>query len=418
MNNATAGPQTVVVLGGGVGGIVAANTLRRKLDQKHRVLLIEKDEWHTFAPSYLWVMTGERQPKQVRTPLAKLLARGVELIRAEVTGIDSGARKVHTSAGEQPFDKLVIALGAQLAPGAVTGLDASSHTFYTLSGAERLRDALAQFTGGRIAVVVASMPYKCPGAPHEGAMLIADLFRQRGLAGNVKVDLYTPEPQPMPVAGPQLGTAVQSMLGVKGIGFHPLHKLQAVNTAARSLSFEQRDPVEYDMLIVVPPHRAPTALEQSGLLNAAGWIPVNPQTLETNVPGIYAIGDITAIPIPGRWKPDVPMMLPKAGVFAHAQGAVVAERIARVVAGGASDQIFAGHGYCMLESGANEAGFAFGNFYAEPAPDVKLRQIGKSWHWGKILFEQWWLAAPGFRRTMLGWAMKAGGKLYGIPVEL
>lgn len=411
-------PQTIVILGGGVGGIVAANTLRRKLDRKHRVVLLEKQEWHSFAPSFLWVMSGEREPAQVRAPLAKLLADGVELVQTEVISIDPNAKTVRTSSGDHTFDQLVIALGAQLAPEAIASLPESSHTFYTLDGAVRLRDALRSMTGGRVAVVVASMPYKCPGAPHEGAMLIADSFRRRGLSDKVKIDLYTPEPQPMPVAGPQLGAAVQSMLSSKGIGFHPLHKLQRVDASSRTLVFENSATADYDLFVVIPPHRAPAAVEQSGLLNAAGWIPVHPHTMETSVPGIYAIGDITAVPIPGRWKPDVPMMLPKAGVFAHAQGEIVAERIASTIEGGAVDQIFTGDGYCMLESGADEAGFAFGNFYAQPAPEITLRQIGKSWHWGKILFEQWWLAPPGLRREALGWAMKAGGKLYGIPVQL
>lgn len=418
MSNFRATTRTVVVLGGGVGGIVTVNALRRKLGRSHRVVLIEKEEWHSFVPSFLWVMTGERQPARVRTPLSKLLNEGVELVRAEVTGIDSSARKVHTSEGEHSFDFLVIALGAALAPEAVVGLGESVHTFYTLEGAERLCDALSRFAGGHIAVVVASMPYKCPGAPHEGSMLIADVFRRRGLAGCVQVDLYTPEAQPMPVAGPQLGAAVQGMLKEKGIGFHPLHKLRSVNAGSRTLVFENGTSVEYDLLAVIPPHRAPRALEQSGFLNAGGWIPVDPRTLETNIPGIYAIGDITAIPIPGRWKPDVPMMLPKAGVFAHAQGQIAAERISSAIAGHVQQAVFGGNGYCMLESGADEAGFAFGNFYAEPAPEVKLRRIGKTWHWGKILFEQWWLAPPGLRRFALGWAMKAGGKLYGVPVQL
>lgn len=418
MSDPITAARTVVVLGGGVGGIVAANTLRRKLDRKHRVVLIEKEEWHSFAPSFLWVMTGERQPSQVRTPLKKLLADGIEFVLAEVNAIDSHARQVHTSAGRRAFDFLVIALGAALAPEALAGLGDDAHTFYTLHGAERLSGALSRFKGGRIAVVVASMPYKCPGAPHEGSMLIADVFRRRGLSDGVQVDLYTPEAQPMPVAGPQLGAAVQGMLKQKAIGFHPLHKLQAVNNSTRTLTFENGTSVEYDLLVVIPPHRAPRALEGSGLLNPAGWVPVDAQTLETRISGIYAIGDITAISIPGRWKPDVPMMLPKAGVFAHAQGEIAAARIASAIAGHASQEVFDGNGYCMLESGADEAGFAFGNFYAEPSPEVKLRQIGKSWHRGKILFEQWWLAPPGLRRTALGWAMKAGGKLYGIPVQL
>jgi len=410
--------STTLVLGGGIGGMVAANEIRRQLPSAHRVVLVEKNAQHAFAPSFLWLMTGDREPNQVRRPLAGLLRRGVELVPAEVLGIELVQRKVRTSAAEIAYDHLIVALGADLAPGAIPGLADASQTFFTFEGATRLRDTLKSFSGGRIAVVVSAMPYKCPGAPHEGAMLIADYFRRRGLSAKVEIHLFTPESQPMPVAGPQLGEAVRGMLHAKGIDFHPLHKLTSVDPGAREMSFDNGVRLGYDLLVAVPPHRAPRAAVDAGLTNQAGWIPVDPQTLRTSQDGVYAIGDVTAIPIPGRWKPDVPLMLPKAGVFAHAQAEVVAQRIVADVTGRSCEAAFCGDGYCMLEAGEDLAGFAFGNFFAEPAPNVQLRQIGKAWHVGKVLFEKWWLAPVGVRRSAIGWAMKVGARLYGIPLHL
>ena len=410
--------STTLVLGGGIGGMVAANEIRRQLPSTHRVVLVEKNAQHAFAPSFLWLMTGDREPHQIRRPLKGLLRRGVDLVQAEVLGIDPVQRKVRTSAAEIPYDHLIVALGADLAPGAIPGLAEASQTFFTFDGATQLRDILKSFSGGRIALVVSAMPYKCPGAPHEGAMLIADYFRRRGLSPKVKIDLYTPESQPMPVAGPQLGEAVRGMLHAKGIDFHPLHKLTSVDPSAREMRFDNGVRVGYDLLVAVPPHRAPRAVVEAGLTNQAGWVPVNPQTLRTSQDGVYAIGDVTAIPIPGRWKPDVPLMLPKAGVFAHAQAEVVAQRIVAEVTGRSCEAAFCGDGYCMLEAGEDLAGFAFGNFFAEPAPNVQLRQIGKAWHLGKVLFEKWWLAPVGLRRSAIGWAMKAGVRHFGIPLNL
>lgn len=410
--------STTLVLGGGIGGMVAANEIRRHLPSGHRVVLVEKNAHHAFAPSFLWLMTGDREPHQIRKPLAGLLRRGVELVQAEVIDIDPVQLKVSTSAAEIAYDHLVVALGANLAPGAIPGLAEASQTFFTFEGATQLRDTLKNFPGGRIAVVVSAMPYKCPGAPHEGAMLMADYFRRRGLSSKVKIDLFTPESQPMPVAGPQLGEAVRGMLHAKGIDFHPLHKLTSVDPSVREMSFDNGVRVGYDLLVAVPPHRAPRAVVEAGLTNQAGWVPVNPQTLRTSQDGVYAIGDVTAIPIPGRWKPDVPLMLPKAGVFAHAQAEVVAQRIVAEVTGRSCEAAFCGDGYCMLEAGEDLAGFAFGNFFAEPAPNVQLRQIGKAWHVGKVLFEKWWLAPVGLRRSAIGWAMKTGGRIYGIPLNL
>jgi sulfide:quinone oxidoreductase len=155
---------------------------------------------------------------------------------------------------------------------------------------------------------------------------------------------------------------------------------------------------------------------QAGLTNDAGWIPVDRATLRTQHDGVYALGGTTAISIPGRWKPDVPLMLPKAGVFAHAQAEVVAHRIAAEITGIEGRDTFCGDGYCMLEAGEDLAGFAYGNFFAEPSPQIELRRIGRTWHWGKVLFEQWWLSPYGPRRESLRLALALGGKALGIPI--
>jgi sulfide:quinone oxidoreductase len=410
--------KTIVVLGGGVGGLVAANELRRQLGRDHRVLMVEKNTWHAFAPSFLWLMTGDRKEAEIVRDLQALVRPGVEVIAGEVLAINAASRRVETTSGPLDYDYLIIALGAELAPDAIPGLMEASQTFFTLAGAARLREALNSFSSGTVAVVIGAMPYKCPGAPHEGAMLIADFFRKRGIRNKVDIHLFTPETQPLPVAGPTLGDAVRQMLEMKEISFHPLHKLAAVRPQSQEILFEDKNSFRYDLLVAVPPHRSPAVARQSGLANEAGWVPVDHASLETKHPEVYAVGDITAIPLPGRWKPDVPLMLPKAGVFAHAQAQVVARRIAQEISGEPAQETFCADGYCMLEAGEDLAGFAFGNFFAEPSPRLQLHKIGKTWHLGKVLFEKWWLAPFGIKRGALGLAMKLGGKVYGIPVVL
>ena len=409
--------KTVVVLGGGTGGIVAANSLRANLGREHRVVLVEKNALHTFAPSFLWLMTGARRRAQITRDLRVLVRRGVDVVCAEITALDLDGRRVETTGPSLSFDFLVVALGAELAPEAVPGL-ADADTFYTLEGAEKLNLALSRFAGGTAIVLVSAMPYKCPGAPHEAAMLIADTLRRRGLEGRAEIHVYTPEPQPMPVAGPELGEAVKRMLASMRISFHPLHKLASVDAKSRSLVFEGRPPVQYDLLAVVPPHRGPKLLRAAGLANESGWAPVDRSTLRTKRENVYAIGDATTIAIPGRWKPDVPMMLPKAGVFAHAQGEIVAQRIAADIEGLSCHARFAGMGYCALEAGDGVAGFADGDFFAEPSPKVRLRKMGRTWHLGRFMFEQWWLSPFGLKRELLRLALQAGGKTLGIPMTL
>jgi len=410
--------QTVVILGGGVGGLVTANELARRLPNQHRIVVVERSARHAFAPSFLWLMTGDRRASQITRDVRALVRPRVEVVQAEARSIDLSARRVEAAGRTIGYDHLVVALGAELAPEAIPGLSEAAQTFYTLEGAERLRDALDGFTGGTVAVVVSALPYKCPGAPHEGAMLISDYFRRRGLRGKVDLHLFTPEPQAMPVAGPELGAAVDEMLRSRGIAFHPSHKLRAVEPGKRELAFDGKPAARYDLLVAIPPHRGPLVARDAGLTNEAGWVPVDRRTLSTPHEGVYAIGDVTAIPIPGRWKQDVPLMLPKAGVFAHDQARVVARRIAAAITGSRAEEEFCGDGYCMLEAGEDLAGFAFGNFFGEPAPEVRLRRVGRAWHLGKVLFEQWWLAPFGPRRRALQLALEWGGRAYGVRVAL
>ena len=408
--------KTIVILGGGTGGLMAANALQRRLPSKHRIILIEKEAFHAFAPSFLWIMVGQRQPEKIRTPIRMLVHPRVQCIIDIVTQIDVENQKIRTSNATWDYDYLIVALGAELAPEKMPGLESNAHTFYTYDGSIKLYHALKNFSAGKIAIVVASLPYKCPGAPYEGAMLIADFFHRQGRDAQVSVHLFTPEPQPLPVAGPALGQQVEAMLARKGVSYYPLHSLEKVDAQKHQLHFTNGQLFHYDLLVIIPPHRCPEVVARSPLANAAGWIPVDPATLTTSYPHVFAIGDVTAIPLPGRWKPDVPLSLPKAGVFAHGQALTVAHHIANEILGKKSNMQFCGDGFCMLEAGEDMAGFAYGNFFAQPAPQVQFYKLGKIWHVGKILFEKWWLAPQGPYREMLRLALTAGARLSRVPV--
>jgi sulfide:quinone oxidoreductase len=409
--------KTILILGGGIGGQVAADELRRTLPREHRITVVERERTHAFAPSFLWVMTGDRKPQQVTRDLRALVRAGVEVRQGNVRAIDLANRRVGFDGDFIAYDYLVVALGAELAPDAMPGLAAGAHTFYTLDGATRLRTALDDVQTGTVAVVVSALPYKCPGAPHEAAMLLADFFRRRRRA-HVNVHLFTPEPQAMPVAGPALGDAVREMLEQRRISFHPSHKLTLVQPETRELVFQDKSPITYDLLVAIPPHRSPAIIREAGLANESGWIPVDRQTLATRHEHVFAIGDVTAVGIPGRWKTDVPLMLPKAGVFAHAQALIVAHRIAAEITGAAPTDRFCGDGFCILEAGEDLAGVAYGDFFHEPSPDVHVKSIGRAWHLGKVLFEQWWLSPRGIRRSLLKSALGIGSRVYGVPVNL
>lgn len=392
--------KTVLVLGGGVGGVVAATTLRKRLPQPHRVLLVDREPRHLFAPSLLWLITGDRTARRITRPFDRLSRRGIEVVCGDISLIDPSTRRVQVRecpAGDSPSqrlggtvreleaDYLVVSVGAELAPETIPGLVQGGHNFYTLAGAETLRDALDRFNGGRIAVLTAAPAYKCPAAPYEAAMLIAGHIRRRNLSGATRIDLYAAEPGPMGVAGPDVSAGVRAMVEARGIGYHPDHQIVDVDVEHRRLHFANGVDVDFDLLAYVPPHRAPTVIREAGLVDGSGWIPVERHTLHTAHPGVYAIGDVTGIPLT-MGKP-----LPKAGVFAERQAEVVAHNIAREITGRGEPAVFDGHGACFIETGSGRAGFGRGDFYAEPSPQVDLHPVGRRWHLGKLIFERRWL---------------------------
>lgn len=373
--------MSVVVVGGGVGGLACAQRLAGK-DGSTSVQLVADTLRHDFAPSFLWLMTGRRRPEQMSRSLQALARRGIQVTEAHVDGVDVQTGRLSSSAGKIPFDELVLAPGASLAPDAIPGLSEAAHGFYTREDAERLRDALVSFRGGRVLVVVAAMPFKCPAAPYEAAFLIDDLLRRRGVTA--RVDVVTAEPQPMPVAGTQVGAQVAALLSSRRIGFSPGRQLESVDADGREARFA--DGVEpFDLLVAIPPHRAPAFIADSPLAGPSGWVTVDPHTLQAGE-HVHAIGDVTAIKLPNG------MMLPKAGVFAHTQAEIVAKNLAAAAHGRQSEARFDGHGSCFLETGAGRAGFASGDFYADPAPAVRMRAPARHWHWGKVLFERRWLS--------------------------
>ena len=378
-------PGTVLVLGGGMGGVTAARSLRKHLPSDHRVVLVDRDPVFTFAPSLPWVMTGERRPDRILRDRQRLRRRGIEVVIGEAGGLDTDRRTVRVGKEDLRYDRLIIALGADLAPESMPGFEAAAINVYTTDGAAEARRALHDFDGGRVAVIVSRLPYKCPAAPNETAFLAEAILRKRGVRDGSHVALYTPEPFPMPTAGPALGNALASMLEARGIELHTQQTIERIDPDRKQLVLGDGARADFDLLLGIPPHRAGDLAGDGGLAAQTGFIPVDRNTLATSADGVYAIGDVAQIAL------DQGKFLPKAGVFAEAQAKVVARRIAGDLLGRGPEPMFDGKGSCFVEMGDGVTAFATGDFYAKGAPAVSLRRPGRRWHLAKVLFEQYWL---------------------------
>ena len=378
--------STVAIIGGGSGGIVAANHLRSKLGREHSIVLFDRDTHHRFQASFLWVMTGKRSPEAVSRPLEALERKGIRYVNAAVEGIDVTAGKLTAGGVEHGYDYLILAPGAQLAPEAVPGLSQVSLTPYNLDGAIALRERLRAFSGGKIIVLVVGKPYKCPAAPYEAALQVDWAMRQKGVRTGTDIAVYTHEPQPMPTAGKDMGDAVESMLAAQDISFFPGKETVEVDPAGREIVFADGERTTADLILSVPPHRLPAFCSDSGLAEPDAWLSVtDPHTMAMSQERLWAIGDAVGIKLPSG------MPLPKAGVFAHYQAEAVAKTIAAQITGRGEPGAFDGNGFCWIETGGPVAGYASGDFYADPKPALKIGHPSRLNHINKLIFERWWL---------------------------
>jgi len=376
--------KRIVILGGGIGGLVAANRLRKKLAREHEVILVDRKTRHEFNPSFLWVLTGEREVPQICKDLQLLEKKGIQYLNAEVQNIDVTNKQVKTSVKNISYDFLVIALGAELSPQSIPGLSDSGYNLYQLEEIPKLRDFIKGFTSGTLAILVCKLPFKCPAAPYESALLMDYLLREKGLRDKIEIKLFTPEGIPMKVAGLKIGEAVKQMLREREIAFNPNQQLISIDPQKKEVHFKDKKE-NFDLLVYVPPHKIPKVLEKTDLLSESGWVGVNPKTLETKFPRVFALGDAVNIKLPSG------LPLPKAGVFAHGEAEIVAKNIVAQVNEEEPRHEFEGKGSCFLEIGYGKAAYAKGNFYQEPEAQVKMKGPGRIWHWGKVLFEKWWL---------------------------
>lgn len=368
---------TTVILGGGFGGISAANSLRRLLAAEHEIIVIDESPRFHVGAGKTWIMLGERTFDQVSQSRLALLAPGIRYVEAKVEGIGLADRTVSLGSGSLKWDFLVIALGADLNPARVPGLGEAAHTFYTVEGAERLKLVLEQFSGGDVVILIPKAPFKCPPAPYEAALLLHQAFERRGLAGKARLAIHTVEGAPMATAGPEMGQYIKAELAQRAIGFFPQRSVSRVDEAATRVMFEDGSEARCDLLILIPPHEAPQVVRDAQLTNQSGWIPVDPQTMQVKQPPdareVFAVGDVTVVPLPGRYKPEVGLSLPKAGVFAEAHGRIAAHQVAARILGRTPDEAFDGKGYCYLETGAERAVKADGSFFELPHPVMQKR---------------------------------------------
>jgi sulfide:quinone oxidoreductase len=349
----------VLILGAGFGGLELATRLSESYEDAVRVTLLDRNDSFFFGYSKLEVMLGRQAPDDVRLHYRDIAKDGVEFRQETVTGIDPVTRRVTTDAGSYDADFLVVALGADYDMDATPGLVEGGSEYYTLAGAERMRETLDDFEGGRVVFSVLGQPFKCPPAPFEGAFLLHERFTQQGIRESVEMTMTFPMQRPVPVTG-AVSQVFRDGLAERRIEERPQQVVTSIDPARKKARLASGETLPYDLFVGIPLHRAPDPLPASGLA-VDGWVPVDQTNLRTEYPGVYAIGDVCT----------GPRTVPKAGIFAESAARVVADDIAATIVGGEPPAPYGGSGICYAEFGDGLVSKVEVNFLGGEKPEAQ-----------------------------------------------
>jgi sulfide:quinone oxidoreductase len=383
--------KRVLILGAGFGGLTTANLLQKNLSLssvKHQISIVDSKDYFIMGLVNLWILSGIRTLDDSKIALSRLENKGIRYLNAEVTAIDPVSRTVTIKGNSTPrleYDYLVIALGSEFALEHVKGfLENGGSNLYDAEQVPKLREKILSLKKGRIVICITSVPYKCPPAPYEASLLINDILVKNGTRDSIDIEIYTPTPIALPVAGAKVSHEVVNLLNDNHVNFHPLHKIKSV-TDTKEIEFENGHKVKYDLLIGIPPHKVPEVIRNSDLVKQGqNWINVDKFSLKTDYQNVFAIGDVNEIKVTEN------VAIPKAGVFAEAQAKVVNQQIIDDIENNKdkrSSSKFDGKGFCFMEVGNKKAGYISADFYNENGPVTLLEPPSKESYEKKINFE-------------------------------
>lgn len=344
----------ILVLGAGFAGLELCTTLSEALGDSIEVTLLDESDAFVFGYSKLDVMFGKKEPAAVRLPYVDFNKPGVRRLKQTITAIDPQNRRVTTTVETHTADFLVVALGADYDFAATPGLLEHGNEFYSVAGAEKLSSVLPTFSRGKAVIGVCGAPFKCPPAPSEAALMLHDYLTERGVRSDCEITLVIPFSKPVPPS-PETSKALMTAFAERSIRLILERRVSSLDGARRVAVLDDGSELPYDLFLGVPKHRVPKSVLQSPLAKD-GWIVVDPRTLETPFPGVYAAGD------------GANTGTPKAGVFAEGAARAVAKSIIAQVQSATDRGTFAGKGSCYIEFGGDRIARVDVDFFSGPAP--------------------------------------------------
>ncbi|TCJ16882.1 pyridine nucleotide-disulfide oxidoreductase [Rubrobacter taiwanensis] len=279
----------VVVAGAGPGGVAAVRRLRERAGGRLELVLIEREERVWYLPGTVPVALGDSRADDWS---AGVRIEGVRFVVGEAVGFCGGGVEL-SGGGRVEADAVIAAPGLHLETGALSrrpGL----HAFWDPAGAARAAGAVRELREGVVAVVISSLPYRCPPAPYGLAMQLSHLYRSLG-RGGIRVVMVTPEEEPLAALGERVSGFIRGALLDAGVELATGFELDLEAADGRELRSAGGESLAYDLALAVPPHgRSPLLRELPG---GAPVVEVSP-VFETSERGLFVVGDAAATPLP------------------------------------------------------------------------------------------------------------------------
>lgn len=369
----------MLILGGGFGGLSAANEIRNNLSSSQvKITIIDKKDWFMVGFAKLWIIRGTRTFENSIGSLNELSKKNIDFLKEEILQIDLQNKNIKTTTKILSYDFLIIAMGAVLAPEKIPGLSENGMNLYDHNQLTEIHNKLKKMKSGNIAISIMGMPYKCPPAPFEASLLIDSMLREEGVRDSVQIHFYSPAPITLPAAGPEISQQILNLINSENIIFHDSCKIKSVEK--NKLIFQNGE-ANFDLLLAIPPHVAPKVIYDSELAKEGGFIPIN-RNCKTQFENVYAVGDVTTLTVIDT------ITVPKAGIFAEGEAITVAQNIMSKIQSKTESSLFDGKGGCFIESGRDTASLIEVDMFSEPKPTTKLTESTTKHLDEKIQFEK------------------------------
>jgi len=375
----------VLILGGGFGGLAAANEIRNNLTPSQvKITVIDKKDWFMVGFAKLWIIKGTRTFENSIGSLNQLIKKEINFLKEEILQIDLQNKQIKTTTKILSYDFLIIAMGAVFAPEKIPGLSENGMNLYDHNQLTEIHKKIKNMSSGNIAISIMGMPYKCPPAPFEASLLIDSMLRDAGVRESIQIHFYSPSPITLPAAGPEISKKILSLINSENIIFHDSCKIKSVEK--NKLIFQNGE-ANFDLLLAVPPHAAPKVIYESGLAKEGGFIPIN-RDCKTPSENVYAVGDVTTLTVIDT------VTVPKAGVFAEGEAITVAQNIISNIQSKNELLLFDGKGGCFIESGRDTASVIEVDMFTESKPTTKLtestaKHLDEKLHFEKERLSKW-----------------------------